>query len=159
MLRWPALPFAALGSLLLLAGCQARQPGQFETTFVTAIKRNVTVGGKRDRNPLPPTLDNIQQGRKVFSYYCVSCHGLDGQNTGVPFAQSLSPPVPPLSSPQVQAYADGQLHRIIQRGIFPSGMPAAAGILNDDEIWKIVLYVRRLPPRGSLGEPRQYSGQ
>jgi mono/diheme cytochrome c family protein len=89
----------------------------------------------------------------------VSCHGLDGQNTGVPFAQSLSPPVPPLSSPQVQAYADGQLHRIIQRGIFPSGMPAAEGILNDDEIWKIVLYVRHLPARGSLGEPPQYSGQ
>jgi len=37
-------------------------------------------------------------------------------------------------------------------------MPAAKGVLNDDEVWSIVLYLRHLPPPGSLGEPRAYSG-
>jgi len=46
---------------------------------------------------------------------------------------------------------------IIESGIFPSGMFANKGILNDDEIWQIVAYVRRLPPKGSLGERAVYS--
>jgi mono/diheme cytochrome c family protein len=37
-------------------------------------------------------------------------------------------------------------------------MPASKGILNEDEIWSIVTYIRHLPPAGSLGEPAMYSG-
>jgi mono/diheme cytochrome c family protein len=88
----------------------------------------------------------------------VVCHGRDGQNTGVPFAANMSPPIPPLTSPEVQRYTDGQLRSIIENGIEPSGMPASEGILNSDEIWHIVLYLRHLPPAGSLGDPKAYSG-
>jgi hypothetical protein len=86
------------------------------------------------------------------------CHGLDGQNTGVPFADRMSPPVPPLRSPSVQAYTDGQLHRIIANGISLSGMPPSRDIFRDEEIWQLVLYIRYLPPKGSLGEPQVYGG-
>ena len=55
------------------------------------------------------------------------CHGLDGQNTGVPFATTVSPPVPSLASAEVQAYTDGQLKWIIENGIYPSGMPPSKG--------------------------------
>ncbi len=37
-------------------------------------------------------------------------------------------------------------------------MPASRGILNDEEIWSIVLWLRHLPPAGSLGEPAVYAG-
>ena len=33
----------------------------------------------------------------------------------------------------------------------------AFGILNDDEMWTIVHYIRHLPAKGSLGEPRVYN--
>src|SRR5690242_13772161 len=122
------------------------------------IKQNFTVGGKKDKNPLPPTEENIHAGRENFAQYCFTCHGLDGQNTGVPFAEKMSPPVPSLASAVVQGYTDGQLRRIIQGGLFPSGMPASKDILNDEEIWQIVLYIRNLPVKGSMGEPRVYSG-
>ena len=118
----------------------------------------MSVGGKKDVNPLPATAENIHTGQKNFSNYCMVCHGLDGQNTGVPFADRMSPPVPPLNSAAVQKYTDGQLKWIIDNGIFPSGMPASKGILSDDEIWQIVDYVRHLPPKGSLGEPPFYNG-
>jgi hypothetical protein len=36
-------------------------------------------------------------------------------------------------------------------------MPGASGILNDEEMWRIVLYIRHLPPAGSLGDPASYS--
>jgi mono/diheme cytochrome c family protein len=87
----------------------------------------------------------------------VACHGLDGQNTGVPFADRMSPPVPSLTGSDVQSYTDGQLKWIIDYGIWPSGMPGSKGVLSDDEIWSIVLYLRHLPPAGSLGEPEMYT--
>ena len=41
-------------------------------------------------------------------------------------------------------------------GIGPSGMPGWKGIVDDDEMWKIVLYMRHLPAKGSLGAPALY---
>jgi cytochrome c553 len=144
--------------LLVLAGCQVHSPGSFETRVMESTKRRLTIGGRSDVNPLPPTADNIHAGQRNFVSYCMVCHGLDGQNTGVPFAEKISPPVPPLNSAAVQAYTDGQLHRVISNGIFPSGMPASKGVFSDEQIWQLVLYVRHLPPKGSLGEPQVYGG-
>ena len=125
---------------------------------MTWAKKTVFVGNKKQKSPLSPTPENILAGKEAFSHYCIACHGLDGQNTGVPFAERMSPPVPSLASADVQAYTDGQLKWIIDNGVEPSGMPGSKGILNDDEIWSIVVYIRHLPPAGSLGEPKMYSG-
>ncbi len=152
--RMPVL----LGSLLALTACSVSPPGRVETALITGIKRRLTVRGAKDHNPLPPTDENIRRGQQAFSSYCAACHGLDGQATGVPFAAAMSPPVPQLNSPSVQAYTDGQLKWVITHGLSPSGMPASRGILHDEEVWAIVTYLRHLPPKGSLGEPAMYSG-
>ena len=55
-----------------------------------------------------------------------------------------------------RTYTDGQLKWIIDNGVWPSGMPGSSGILSDEEIWSTVLYVRNLPPAGSVGEPEMY---
>lgn len=126
--------------------------------MITTAKHRFLVGDRNEKNPLAPDSANVADGREAFSYYCIACHGLDGQNTGVPFAESMSPPVPSLASISVQSYTDGQLKWIIENGEWPSGMPASRGILSDEEIWSIVLYIRHLPKAGSLGEPPFYSG-
>ena len=146
----------AFVSLATLAGCKASPPGKVEHGVMRWTKHTLTVRNKAERNPLPATAENIAAGREAFSHYCVACHGMDGQNTGVPFADSMSPPVPLLSSSEVQSYSDGQLKWVIDNGIEPSGMPASKGILSDDEIWSTVLFIRHLPPAGSLGDPPMY---
>jgi len=125
---------------------------------MTKIKHSLTIRGKRTTNPLAGNSHNIENGKEAFSHYCAACHGLDGQNTGVPFGDRMSPPVPMLNSTQVQTYTDGQLKWVIDNGISPSGMPGSKGILTENEIWSIVVYIRHLPPAGSLGEPAMYSG-
>jgi len=149
----------ACAAFSLLTACRATAPGRVESAVAQWTKSHITVRGKGDRNPLSASLQTQHDGKVAFGHYCIVCHGLDGQNTGVPFAASLSPPVPSLTSKDVQSYSDGQLKWIIDNGIAPSGMPASRGILNDDEMWSIVVYLRHLPPAGSLGEPRIYSGE
>ena len=147
------------GLMLITRGVQARTPGKWETWVASFAKHMLFVRDRTRKNPMSATPQLIAEGQKSFSHYCYACHGLDGQNTGVPFADAMSPPVPSLASQNVQSYTDGQLHWVIQNGLWPSGMPAAKGILSDEEIWPIVLYVRHLPPAGSLGEPRAYNGE
>jgi mono/diheme cytochrome c family protein len=143
---------------ILLTGCRAKVPGKTETAAVNWAKHHLTVGGRKNKNPVPARLENIADGKEIFTSYCMVCHGLDGQNTGVPFAETLSPAVPLLASPQVQAYTDGQLKWIIENGIYPSGMPPSKGMFSDDDMWRMVLYIRHLPKQGSLGEPAIYGG-
>ncbi len=146
-------------AILLLGGCRATPPGKFETRLLTKLKHSVTIGGKNVKNPLMGTVTDVEAGREAFSHYCAACHGLDGQNTGVPFADRMSPPVPLLKARQVQSYTDGQLKWVIDNGVSPSGMPGSKGILTDGEIWSIVVFIRHLPEAGSLGEPAMYSGE
>jgi cytochrome c553 len=153
------------GHLLLLgivagttfSGCKAAPPSRAESRLIWGWKHHISVGGKKQRNPLQATPQTIADGKQAFSYYCAACHGLDAQNTGVPFAGRMSPPPPSLASKDVQQYTDGQLKWVIDNGIRPSGMPGSSGILSNDEIWSIVIYIRHLPKSGSLGEPPMYS--
>jgi mono/diheme cytochrome c family protein len=142
-----------------LTGCRATPPGNLETTVINWVKRHITVKGTHQLNPIKDTAENVANGRHIFGFYCVVCPGRDGQNTGVPFADGMSPPIPSLASAEIQRYSDGELKWIIENGISPSGMPASRGTLSDDEMWNIVIYLRHLPAKGSLGEPNAYSGE
>jgi mono/diheme cytochrome c family protein len=151
------LQLALIAVAVGLAGCKATQPNSAELKIATSAKHHLFVGNKKQTNPLKTTKETIEEGKEAFSHYCVACHGMDGQNTGVPFVEKMSPPVPSLASSEVQQYTDGQLKWVIDNGIWPSGMPGSKGILSDEEIWSIVIFLRHLPPAGSQGEPEMYS--
>jgi mono/diheme cytochrome c family protein len=153
-------PAAIAGCALILAGvagCRATPPGAFETKTVTYAKHHLFIRNRNEKNPLPDNAQTLSDGKEAFSHYCVACHGLDGQNTGVPFAEHISPPIPSLASPEVQSYTDGQLKWVLDYGIAPSGMPGSKGTLSDDELWAIIAYIRHLPPAGSQGTPEMYT--
>jgi mono/diheme cytochrome c family protein len=145
-----------IGCALVFSGCRVSTPGAIESEMAKGVKHKITVGGKNTPNPIPATPENIKNGQEDFGHHCGICHGLDGEATGVPFAQKMSPPIPSLSSADVQDYKDGQLKWIIENGINPSGMPSWKGILSDQEMWALVNFMRHLPPKGSLGIPAVY---
>lgn len=140
-------------SILFLNACKVSQPSGVETSIMKNVERTVTIGDKDKKNPIASSPDAIKEGAEHFQHHCQICHGLDGHASGVPFAAQMSPPVPDLGDKDTQEYTDGQLHWIIENGIAPSGMPAWKGIVEDDEMWKMVLYMRSLPAKGSLGAP------
>lgn len=150
---------SALAAIALtgIVGCKANSPGKLETTTITFAEHHVFIGNNNQKNPLPNIPQTLADGKEAFSHYCVACHGMDGQNTGVPFVGHISPPIPSLASPDVQSYTDGQLKWILDYGISPSGMPGSKGTLSDDELWSIVVFIRHLPPAGSQGIPDMYT--
>jgi mono/diheme cytochrome c family protein len=156
MMRRRLIHAALIVTAALLQGCKATPPGKLERTVMTRAKHGLFVGSEGASNPLASSDKTAAEGKQAFTHYCVACHGMDGQNTGVPFADHLTPPVPSLASADVQSYSDGQLKWVVDNGIAPSGMPAAKGILSDGEQWAIVVFIRHLPPAGSLGEPPMY---
>jgi mono/diheme cytochrome c family protein len=87
---------SAFAFSLMMAGCKANPPGQVEHSVMRWTKHTVSVRNKSEQNPLPASAENLAAGREAFSHYCVACHGMDGQNTGVPFAERMSPPVLPV---------------------------------------------------------------
>jgi len=142
-------------ALVVLSGCKATPPGKFESGVMNVAKHRVFVRGRREKNPLAMSAETLDEGKEAFGHYCVACHGMDGQNTGVPF--TMSPPAPSLASQEVQSYSDGQLKWVIDNGIWPSGMPGSKGALSDEEQWSIVVFLRHLPAAGSAGEPEMYT--
>jgi mono/diheme cytochrome c family protein len=147
----------ALVFVVTLCGCKATPPSKIESKTVMFAKHHLFIGNRHQQNPIPYTHENWQDGKDAFSHYCVACHGMDGQNTGVPFADHISPPIPSLASSEVQGYTDGQLKWILDNGIWPSGMPGSKGTLSDDELWSIIVFLRHLPPAGSQGTPEIYN--
>jgi S-disulfanyl-L-cysteine oxidoreductase SoxD len=150
-----ALFALAAAGLMVLAGCKASAPGTMETRLATEAKK-VTIGGKDWKNPAPDTPEAIAEGKGHFQHHCQICHGMDGHNTGVPFAGTMSPEVADLGSKDVQDYTDGQLKWIIDNGIRLTGMPGWKDILEDDEKWKVVRFLRHLPAKGSAGIPEVF---
>jgi mono/diheme cytochrome c family protein len=138
-----------------LSSCRAKAPGAAEAALVNEMKKE-SIGGKNWSNPQPDTPENQRTGAEHFQHHCQVCHGLDGHNTGVPFADAMSPQVADLGDKRVQAYTDGQLKWIILNGIRFTGMPGWNGILDDNEQWAVIHYLRHLPAKGSLGPPAVY---
>jgi mono/diheme cytochrome c family protein len=139
----------------VLASCKAKAPDNLESEIAIAMKK-MNIGGKDWKNPTPDNEASIKAGAEHFQHHCQICHGLDGHNTGVPFAAKMSPPVLDLGEKDVQDFTDGQLKWIIENGIRFTGMPGWKGVLEDDEMWYMVRFMRHLPAKGSLGAPAVY---
>lgn len=149
------LAITTLLVLVLAMGCRVKDPGRLEEALATELKKT-SIGGKDWKNPAPDDSQTVKTGAEHFQHHCAVCHGLDGQSTGVPFAEKMSPPVANLKTKDVQDYTDGQLKWIIENGLRFTGMPAWKGILEEEEMWSIVRYLRHLPEKGSLGIPAVY---
>jgi len=141
--------------LLNLIACKANQPSRGEKKIVQKSKKLV-IDGKDWRNPISDDASSVKIEADHFRRHCQVCHGLDGHAISVPFARNMSPPVPDLGATNIQKYTDGQLKWIIENGIRMSGMPGWKGLLDDDEMWRMVRYIRHLPLRGSLGAPEVF---
>jgi mono/diheme cytochrome c family protein len=95
-------------------------------------------------NPLRPTAENIQDGERLYEQNCAACHGPTGLGNGEA-GKNLNPPPPNIAAlSKMPMTTDGYLYWTIAEGGVPLGtaMPPFKGTLKEDEIWKIIMYLR-----------------
>jgi mono/diheme cytochrome c family protein len=120
-------------------------PGKLERRIAQfALDRSVERRAPKAVNPLKPDPEVLRGGLAHYKAMCVSCHGAPGVDASEA-GNGLNPPAPDLSLGRVQKRADGELFWVVQGGIRMTGMPAFGPTHKDEEIWKIVAFVRHLP--------------
>ena len=97
-------------------------------------------------NPLRATAENLAAGEKLYQADCATCHGATGLGDG-PAAKGLNPPPANIAATsRMPMTTDPYLYWTIAEGGVPlhTAMPPFKSVLTDEQIWKIILYVRRL---------------
>ncbi len=124
-------------------------PGALEKKLAgLALDRSVARRAPKASNPLRATPDVLRGGMAHYRQMCVACHGAPGVDASE-VGDGLNPPAPDLTIPKVWRRTDGEIFWIVQNGIRMTGMPAFGPTHKDEEIWKIVAFVRHLPELGA----------
>ena len=97
----------------------------------------------KENNPYAGEPAAIATGLDQYRNNCVICHGAPGV-AGAALSKGINPPAPALGKSGDDT-PDGELFWVIKHGIRMTAMPAFGPTHTDEEIWKIVAFIRHLP--------------
>lgn len=128
---------AVTGVLLLLSAVSIRQ----SSPWVAPASADTI------QNPLAGNVASIDSGKKIYTKYCVVCHGSKGMGDGIA-AAGLNPKPANHTSEAVQKQTDGAIYWKTTTGRPP--MAGYAKTFNDTQRWQLVNYIRSLkaPDKG-----------
>ena len=98
-------------------------------------------------NPVQITPASLTEGAQKYETHCALCHG--GAKAKLsPLRDKFNPAVPQLIN-RIPHDPDEWLFWVTKHGVRMTGMPTWDGVLSDDEIWKVVAFIKhsdKLPP-------------
>lgn len=103
-------------------------------------------------SPFTFAKENIEAGKIIYQKNCQSCHGLPGQNNPA----KISPDPGDPASSKYQTQTDGEMFWKITTGKTP--MPQFQSVLNDEERWNVISYIRSFNPKYVQPEPETRPG-
>ena len=102
------------------------------------------------RNQSPPETDaaplnddNLLAGIKLYGDHCAACHGT-AQGDAPEIARGEYPKPPQLAKHGVEDDPQGWTFWKIKHGIRWTGMPAWKDEINDQDIWKLALFLKNM---------------
>ena len=112
-------------------------PFQYEKTEEDLVR-----AGQELINPLPHSAAVLERGQKVFTVYCMNCHGEKGDGLGHLYTSGkyLVPPTS-LIAEKVVNYPDGSIYHVISRGW--GVMAEHATLIRPEDRWKVIHYIRQ----------------
>ena len=91
-------------------------------------------------NPVQPTVAALSEGAKEYEEHCAFCHG--GAKAKIsPMRDRFSPPVPQLIN-RIPHDDDAWLFWVTKHGVRMTAMPSWDGVMSDDEMWKVVAFIK-----------------
>ncbi len=151
MLAWGMRAGAAFLALLILSPAGLQAGGVLVAGGICPEARRTREAPPADlgrTNPIPQTREHLEQGRRLYfedarPTPCRLCHGAGGRGNGR-LSQGLTPPPRNFTCRDtMHTLTDGQLFWIIRNGSPGTGMPAHKHTLKDEDIWRLILYIRR----------------
>jgi mono/diheme cytochrome c family protein len=144
----PVLILALLGfcAFLLAAAGQMGPSGQQSGQFDGKWLRRVPDEDRARLNPYAHQAPAEAAGKALFQENCAKCHGADANGRAHP------PPRPSLRSTRIRHATDGELSWMLRNGDPYKGMPQWSS-LPEEQRWKIIAYLRTLPPAAPPAKP------
>lgn len=154
---------AFIGILLFAAACepepqaaagdsdQAQDEHEHSPEDHMAAAHNVPEEAAVVPNPIAASEDSVAAGGTLFATNCAVCHGEKGLGDG-PTAEALEKKPADLTQSHVQQLSDGALFYIISHGKPETPMPAWENVLEADDRWKVVNFLRTLVDDHEEGE-------
>lgn len=93
------------------------------------------------KNPLRPSKSVTERGKELYGYFCVQCHGPEGDGSGI-VGQHFDPRPTDLRRASVQNQPDGMIFHTISYG--KGGQPPLAYTIAQEDRWRIIHYMRTL---------------
>ncbi len=119
-------------------------PGMMDPLLQYSSARSIAHHAPAVTNPLANEPDALTVGLAHYKENCLACHGAPGVERAE-FAQGLNPRPPDLRDRATLSASDGELFWVVSNGIGMTGMPAFSPTHDEQEIWKIIAFVRHLP--------------
>jgi mono/diheme cytochrome c family protein len=92
-------------------------------------------------NPVEITPAALIEGATAYEQRCALCHG--GAKAHIsPLRDRFNPPAPQLIN-KIPHDPEPWLFWVTKHGVRMTGMPTWSGVLNDDQIWKVVAFIKR----------------
>jgi mono/diheme cytochrome c family protein len=99
--------------------------------------------GKELANPFLTSPETLSHGKLIYTTFCIGCHGIEGKGDGHLYTSGLYPIKPlSLSGDTASKLKDGEIYHTITLGI--RSMGAHGSQIRPDDIWMLVLYIRKL---------------
>ena len=101
------------------------------------------------------TESNTNEGKRLYDIYCWHCHGKSGKNDGPIFKKKKipAPPWPGYQDDYIKNLPNGKIYHTITYG--KGLMGSHAFMLDPDERWKVIHYVKSL----AYGDDFQYAAE
>lgn len=137
------IPLLVLATGMVDMGA-SNKPSPIERSLASlAVQRSLAVRAPDEgANPFPDDPEAISSGLTHYAAMCVRCHGGPGLEPEE-FAQGLNPPAPQLEAVAAE-FSDGELFWLVKHGIRMTGMPAFGATHDDEELWRVVAFVKVL---------------
>ncbi len=98
----------------------------------------------------------VSEGKKIYSTYCIACHGKNGNGEGAPGLTFQVRPAD-FNDKEVTHQKDGTLFWKITKG--HGGMPAFEKPLTEDQRWKVVAYLREFAKDKNGNAPPSFENE
>ena len=104
------------------------------------------LAGQQVKNPYMVTPEFLEKGKKIYTNFCVHCHGEKGDGNGILVQRDKFAGVPSYYSAALKDLSEGKMYHSIYYG--KNMMGSHASQINYAERWEVIAYVQKLRSEG-----------